>query len=83
MEYGHTSHNRTVYASPPVGGSGYGLARSLRFAPFPRKTSATFYRPWSCCASPYSGRQNVIYSRDVMCNTPLKFSVNYYGKYIG
>jgi hypothetical protein len=26
MEYGGTSHNRTVYASPPVGGSGYGFA---------------------------------------------------------
>jgi hypothetical protein len=23
MEYARTSHNRTVYASPPVGGSGY------------------------------------------------------------
>jgi hypothetical protein len=24
-----TSSNRTVYASPPVGGSGYGFARSI------------------------------------------------------
>jgi hypothetical protein len=24
-----TSHNRSVYASPPVGGSGYGFARSF------------------------------------------------------
>jgi hypothetical protein len=23
MEYGKTAYNRTVYASPPVGGSGY------------------------------------------------------------
>jgi hypothetical protein len=23
MEYARTAHNRTVYASPPVGGSGY------------------------------------------------------------
>jgi hypothetical protein len=28
MVYARTSHNRTVYASPPVGGSGYGFARS-------------------------------------------------------
>jgi hypothetical protein len=42
MKYGQTAHNRTVYASPSVDGSGYGFARSFRFAPFPRKTSATF-----------------------------------------
>jgi hypothetical protein len=47
MVYGGTAYNRTVYASPPVGGSGYVLARSLRYAPFPRKTSATFLQPWS------------------------------------
>jgi hypothetical protein len=29
MGYGVTAHNRTVYASPPVGGSGYVLARSF------------------------------------------------------
>jgi hypothetical protein len=29
MEHGGTSHNRTVYASPPVGGSGSILARSI------------------------------------------------------
>jgi hypothetical protein len=29
MEYGGTAYNRTVYASPPVGGSGYGFARSI------------------------------------------------------
>jgi hypothetical protein len=31
MEYAPTAHNRTVYASPPVGGSGYGFARSFRY----------------------------------------------------
>jgi hypothetical protein len=55
----------------PMGGSGYGFARSFRFASFPRKTSATFCRPWKCCAFPYPGRQNVIYSRDVMCHNFL------------
>jgi hypothetical protein len=29
VEGGGTSHNRTVYASPPVGGSGSGLPRSI------------------------------------------------------
>jgi hypothetical protein len=28
MVYGQTAHNRTVYASPPVGGSGFRCARS-------------------------------------------------------
>jgi hypothetical protein len=28
MEYGATAHNRSVYASPPVGGSASGFARS-------------------------------------------------------
>jgi hypothetical protein len=32
MGYGPTSHNRIVYASPPVGGSGSVLARSFRYA---------------------------------------------------
>jgi hypothetical protein len=29
MEYGYTAHNRTVYATPPVGGLAYGFARSF------------------------------------------------------
>jgi hypothetical protein len=29
MEYGGTSHNRPVYASPPVGGSASATARSI------------------------------------------------------
>jgi hypothetical protein len=29
MKYAHTAHNRTVYASPPVGGSDSGLPRSI------------------------------------------------------
>jgi hypothetical protein len=46
MEYGATTHNRPVYASPPVGGSGSVLARSFRYAPFTRQNSATFLQPW-------------------------------------
>jgi hypothetical protein len=29
IEYGVTAHNRSVYASPPYGGSGCGFARSF------------------------------------------------------
>jgi hypothetical protein len=47
MEYGHTAHNRSVYASPPVGSSGFRVARSFRYAPFPRHCSGTVCRPWS------------------------------------
>jgi hypothetical protein len=49
-EYGSskkTAHNRSVYASPPVGGSGFRRARSLRYAPFPRQPPPTFLQPWS------------------------------------
>jgi hypothetical protein len=42
MNKNGTAHNRTVYASPPVGGSGFRVARSFRYAPFPRHTSPTF-----------------------------------------
>jgi hypothetical protein len=68
IEYGATVHNRSVYASPPVGGSGSVLARAFRFAPFPRQNSATFLQPWSCYASPYSGCKNIVNSRNVMRN---------------
>jgi hypothetical protein len=33
MKYGQTAYNKTVHASPPVGSSGYVLARSFRYAP--------------------------------------------------
>jgi len=29
--------------------------------PFPRLHPPTFCQPWSCCASPYMGWQNVSY----------------------
>ena len=40
------SHNRSVCASPPVGGSASVTARSFRFAPFPRRCSGTVCQPW-------------------------------------
>jgi hypothetical protein len=80
--YAPTSHNRSVYASPPVGGSASATARSFRFAPFSRRCSGTFCRPWKCYAFPYSGRQNVVNSRNVRRNflhpllTSLKYECN-------
>jgi hypothetical protein len=65
-EIGHTAHNRTVYASPPVGGSGFRSPRSFRCASLPRLTTPTVCRPWKCSAFPYPGRQNVVNSRNVM-----------------
>jgi hypothetical protein len=66
-----TAHNRTVYASPPVGRL-WGSV-SLGRLRLPRSTPPTFCQPWKCYAFPYSGCQNVIYSRDVMRNTILNF----------
>jgi hypothetical protein len=45
MVYARTSHNRTVYAAPAVGGLGFRSARSFRFAPFSRLTPAQFASP--------------------------------------
>jgi len=41
MVYARTAHNRTVYASPPSGGSGY-TKPCLGFQPSARFCSATF-----------------------------------------
>jgi hypothetical protein len=66
--YAPTAHNRTVYASPPVGGSGFRSARSFRYAPIPRLTPPTFWPPCKCYAFAYSGGQNVVNSRNDMRN---------------
>jgi hypothetical protein len=63
-----TAHNRTVCASGPDGPSASAMARSFRYAPFPRHYSGTVCRPWKCYAFPHSGRQTVAYSRNVMRN---------------
>jgi hypothetical protein len=65
---GVTSHNRTVYASPPVGGSGYVLARSIAsLIPTP-KLRHIFAALGFASQSPYSGCKNVVNSRNVMRN---------------
>ena len=69
MVYGTTAYNRSVYASPPL--AARATKNRSRPTAFVRFFSATFCQPWSCYASPYSGWQNVIYSRNVMQN-PLR-----------
>jgi hypothetical protein len=59
MEYGQTAYNRSVYASPAVAGSASATARSLRYAPFPRRCSGTFCPPCKHCVFAYSGGQTV------------------------
>jgi hypothetical protein len=70
MGYGRTAYNRPVYASPPVGGSAsvrLGHSAALHsHASLRHILSALVF----ATQSPYSGRQNVIYSRNVMCNAP-------------
>jgi hypothetical protein len=70
--YGKTAHNRTVYASPPDGGSGSALARSIAsLIPTP-KLRHIFPALVFAAQSPYPGWQNVVNSRNVIRNTPLK-----------
>jgi hypothetical protein len=58
------SLNRTVYASPPVGGSGFCSPRSFRYAPLPRLTPPTFLQPWSLLRKALiRACKNVIYIR--------------------
>jgi hypothetical protein len=52
-----TAHNRTVYASPPVGGlASIRLGQSLRS--FPRLIAAQFVGPGLCYAKPLFGPPN-------------------------
>jgi hypothetical protein len=68
MEYGRTAHNRSVYASPPVGGSGYGFARSIASLIPTQNLRHILAALVFASQSPYPGRQNVVNSRNVMCN---------------
>jgi hypothetical protein len=65
--YAPTAHNRSVYASPPVGGSGYEKPQSALCA-FVGFFVATFLRLLETYGFPYRNRKNVIYSRNVMCH---------------
>jgi hypothetical protein len=67
MEYGRTAYNRSVYASPPYGGSGYEKTQSgyalcgffLRHIFAVAGIAAQFL---------YRNRKNVIYNRNVKRN---------------
>jgi hypothetical protein len=76
MEYAATSHNRSVYASPPVGGSRFRSARSFAtLIPTPHSThilSALVF----ASQSPYTGRQNVV------CEKSQAESCVFFGKYM-
>jgi hypothetical protein len=65
---GRTSHNRTVYASPPVGGSGYGLPRLIASLIPTANLRHIFAALDFASQSPYSGCKNVANSRNVMRN---------------
>jgi hypothetical protein len=75
MEYGQTAHNRSVYASPPVGGSGYGFARSIASLIPTQNLRHILAALVFATQSPYPGRQNVVNSRNVMRNATLRFIV--------
>jgi hypothetical protein len=74
MEYGQTAHNRPVYASGAKAPSGYVLARS--FASLIPTPKLRHILPALVFASqsPYSGRQNVVNSRNVMRNKKPKYT---------
>jgi hypothetical protein len=52
------SLNEAVYASPPIGGSGFRVAGSFRYAPLPRLTPFTFCLLWSLLRKPLFGPPN-------------------------
>jgi hypothetical protein len=66
MEYGATTHNRSVYASPPYGGSGYGFARSIASLIPTQNLHHILPALAFATQSPYPGCQNVVNSRNVM-----------------
>jgi hypothetical protein len=75
MGYASTAHNRTVYASPPVGGSGFQSARSFRYAPFPRLLPPTFLQSLETCG--FQGLQKRHIQPERYVQLPLKFVENY------
>jgi hypothetical protein len=81
MEYGTTAHNRSVYATPPVGGLAFiRLGQSLRF--FPRLIAAHFASPGLCCAKPLSGLAKRRKQPERYVQFGLKLVGIYYIKYL-
>jgi hypothetical protein len=76
LKKGTTAHNRPVYASPPVGGSGYGFARSIATLIPTQNLRHSLSALVFATQSPYSGRQTVVNSRSVRRNKNWKFLKN-------
>jgi hypothetical protein len=68
MEYGRTAYNRSVYASPPVGGSGFRVARSIATLIRTAHSRHIFLRPETATQFLYRTQKNVVNSRNVMRN---------------
>jgi hypothetical protein len=84
MEYAPTSYNRSVYASPPVGGSGSGFARSIATLIPTQNLRHILSALVFATQSPYTGRQNVVNSRNVKRNTIQKNNnINIQFQYLG
>jgi hypothetical protein len=77
MEYGHTAHNRSVYAAPPVGGlASIRLGHGLRL---PRLIPAHFVSPGLCFAKPLYG----LAKRRKQPERYVPFGLKFFVKYIG
>jgi hypothetical protein len=74
-----TSPNRSVSASPPVGGSGFRVARSFRYAPFPRHTPPTFYQPWSLLRKALIRAGKTSPTAETLCDIGAKIYWKFYG----
>jgi hypothetical protein len=68
-----TAHNRPVYASPPVGGSGYGFARSIASLISTQNLRHILPAAETATQFLYRGGQNVVNSRNVMRNVHQNF----------
>jgi hypothetical protein len=73
MGYGATAHNRSVYASPPYGGSGFQSARSFRYATLPRLLPPTFLQPWSLLRKALIRAAKMSYTAGTLYAMPPKF----------
>jgi hypothetical protein len=69
MEYGDTSHNRTVYAAPAVAGLA-SIKHQSALRAFVVFYSSTFLQALETYGFLYRACKNVVYSRNVMRNTP-------------
>jgi hypothetical protein len=55
-----------------VGGSGFRVARSFRYAPFPRHTPPTFLQPWSLLRKALIRAAKTSHTAGTLCAIGLK-----------